>query len=401
MAAHNVFGATLHTLFHLPINRESYSPLEGPSATNFSDTFLNTRFIIIDEHSMISAQQLSFIEKRLHELRPKAKDKLFAGFYVYFFGDVRQLIPVAAQPMYLSPDKSTDPDILHGISVFRSFDYYYKLSTSQRQRNDNSFFDFLNNLGDGSISPQYYSLPARRRESALTVDDKKSFEKAIHLFQKNDDVNHHNDRVLERFHQPVARILKISDNDCDISTKDDFVAGLPNDLKLTINVRVMLRRNLNTKAGLVNGSLGTVRHIVYQGNKVPPAHPEYILVEFDDYPGPYFYDKCFPILPYHYKGQNSKMSVSQIQFPVSVAHAITIHKSQGLTLDKAVIDIGDRERAAGASYVALSRLRNFSDLMLQSIHSLQRWDITHLETHKRKMAALVFIDDRCLLRPLP
>lgn len=94
----------------------------------------------------------------------------------------------------------------------------------------------------------------------------------------------------------------------------------------------MLRRNLWTNGGLVNGSLGTVRAVIYEPNKKPPELPAYVLVEFDKYNGPYLYEKCFPIVPYMQTWTKDGISFTRLQLPLTLAHAIRIHKAQGLTL---------------------------------------------------------------------
>lgn len=91
----------------------------------------------------------------------------------------------------------------------------------------------------------------------------------------------------------MARIVISVDTNVACPSKDDS-SGIPDILQIAVGCRVMPRRNLWTEGGLVNGSIGTVRAIVYDNKHEPPKHPAYILVEFDSYAGPYFYDWCFP-----------------------------------------------------------------------------------------------------------
>ena len=102
----------------------------------------------------------------------------------------------------------------------------------------------------------------------------------------------------------------------------------------------MLTSNLWIEVGLVNGALGYIRKIVYKQGSAPLELPTYVMVEFDGYLGLPFKDhnpKIIPIPPIQ-KGRI-------LQLPLRLAWALTIHKSQGLTLPKATIDIGPRERA--------------------------------------------------------
>lgn len=156
----------------------------------------------------------------------------------------------------------------------------------------------------------------------------------------------------------------------------------------------MLRYNLWTEGGLVNGSIGTVKAIVYKDGVKPPQHPAYILVEFDSYRGPYFIDRCFPIVPHMFIWNKNGITHAFWQFPLSLAHAITVYKSQGLTIACGTIDIGTREFAAGATYVALSRFQSSDRFMLRLLYSKSRWNITHLLTHQRKMDALKYLQSK-------
>lgn len=79
---------------------------------------------------------------------------------------------------------------------------------------------------------------------------------------------------------------------------------------------------------------------------------------------PFIRDRLFPILPVVANWKENSVDCSRKQFPLNVAHALTIHKSQGLTLDRAVVDIRDKEMSVGLTYVALSRVRTIEDIMI-------------------------------------
>ncbi|XP_059068714.1 uncharacterized protein LOC131859171 [Cryptomeria japonica] len=126
------------------------------------------------------------------------------------------------------------------------------------------------------------------------------------------------------------------------------------DLELLIskNARVMLTSNLWIQVGLVNGALGYVQKIVYKTGSAPPNLLTYVMVDFDNYLGLPFEDhhpNTIPIIAIQ-KGRT-------LQLPLRLAWALTIHKSQGLTLPKTTIDIGPRERT-GLIFVAVSRVNS-------------------------------------------
>lgn len=141
----------------------------------------------------------------------------------------------------------------------------------------------------------------------------------------------------------------------------------------------MLTRNLWTKAGLCNGAMGTIRHIILPENHTPSMLPIAIIVQFDDddYIGPSFckdLPNCVPIYPVTSFSTNG---LERQQFPLKHAWSITIHKSQGLTLKNCWIDLGPSEKVAGLTYVAVSRVRKLSNLVIEPmnfdrLHSIKK-----------------------------
>ena len=134
---------------------------------------------------------------------------------------------------------------------------------------------------------------------------------------------------------------------------------------------------------MVNGSVGTIQEIIFEENQDPPSLPIAIMVEFDNYSGPAMSineKRLVPILPVRHTWEGKKGSCSHLQIPVCLVWAITVHKSQGLTLEKAVIDLGKKEFAAGLSFVAISWVRTLRNILFSpfSFERLQR-----LKTCKR------------------
>ena len=153
--------------------------------------------------------------------------------------------------------------------------------------------------------------------------------------------------------------------------------GLETKLYLAHGARVRLTVNLATEAGLVNGAMGHVRDVVWSGDV-----PQFVLVEFDTYTGPPFFDcdpsdfnnplrRSVPITVF--PADLDKGRGQRIQFPLRLAWALTIHKSQGMTLKKATVSIGNSEgNAPGRTFVAISRLTDINGLVLQEGFNLDR-----------------------------
>ncbi|XP_046856300.1 ATP-dependent DNA helicase PIF1-like [Xenia sp. Carnegie-2017] len=148
----------------------------------------------------------------------------------------------------------------------------------------------------------------------------------------------------------------------------DDMSGLEPVVFLAKGARVMLTMNLWSTVGLCNGATGKVVDIIFHDNHQPPDLPIAVIIEFENYRGPAFnVDKpfCVPICPITVSSQLETGYHERQQLPLRLAWALTIHKSQGLTLPKAWIDIGKSERTAGVSYVAISRVKSILSCVIE------------------------------------
>jgi ATP-dependent exoDNAse (exonuclease V) alpha subunit len=143
--------------------------------------------------------------------------------------------------------------------------------------------------------------------------------------------------------------------------------GLHPFILISKGAKVMLTMNLWASVGLCNGSTGTIIDIIYAENHAPPDLPIAVLVKFDDYCGPSFatIPSIVPIPPVTATVNVQDSILERQQLPLTLAWALTIHKSQGMTLKKAWIDIGKRETTLGMTYVAISRARNLLSLIIE------------------------------------
>ncbi|XP_057860677.2 uncharacterized protein LOC131069328 [Cryptomeria japonica] len=193
-----------------------------------------------------------------------------------------------------------------------------------------------------------WKLLMSRTNSNLTTSMNEEFDNNVHLFSGNDNVHNHNRKKLYLLKELVA---------CSVATKSGNLSAMEGslqdelDMELLIskNARVMLTINLWIEAGLVNGALGYVENIVYKPRSMPPEPPTYVMVKFDTYSRIPFNAQNPQTVPL-----SATHRGSTTQIPLRLAWAMTIHKSQGLTLEKATIDIGPTERT-GMTFVAISR----------------------------------------------
>ncbi|CAB1099498.1 unnamed protein product [Ectocarpus sp. CCAP 1310/34] len=149
----------------------------------------------------------------------------------------------------------------------------------------------------------------------------------------------------------------------------DTAEGLERDLYLAKGAKVMLSKNLYQQVGLVNGIRGEVVELVCADDAPPPKLPLYVVVKFEGYSGGEWssqerYRRCVPISPVDTTWQDGGTQV-RTQLPLRLCWAITMHKSQGQTLAKAVIDLGPKEACTGLTFVCLSRAKRLVDLMVE------------------------------------
>ena len=119
-------------------------------------------------------------------------------------------------------------------------------------------------------------------------------------------------------------------------------------------------------------TIGWVRGIAWSDRT---KLPDFILIEFDDYCGPAFHSshpKYIPVPPFQGEFSHDGMACKRVQFPIVLAWAITIHKCQGMTLSKVIIDIGKKEMQNGLMFVAISRVRRKEDLAFSVTYPLSR-----------------------------
>ena len=208
--------------------------------------------------------------------------------------------------------------------------------------------------------------------SAAHVSDLNSFENAIHLFLRVDDAVQYDLFKLRQRNSPVAQIKAVHSGPAANKASAEDAGGLQPLVHLARGARVMLTSNLCVDVGLVNGAIGTVQAICYQNAGPPgPALPTAVMVLFDSYSGPRLPNGTVPIVPIHQSWSSTNGMCSRLQLPLKLSWAITIHKAQGLTLDEAVIEIGEKEFSTGLTFVACSRVRQLTDIVFETPFTYQ------------------------------
>ena len=336
---------------------------------------------------------LGQINRRLKFI--KGNTKPFGGVHVILVGDNRQLPPVKDKPKF---DMSTDsktllPDDAAASLAYWDFNTVVRLDVAARQSEADVFYSLLQRIREGEIRTSDWEYLKQRNLQDLPRDEQAQFKEAIRLMSTKKSVEEFNLDRVQRCPGKVAR-LKAGHNKPEAQDKspDDF-QGLKSELHIAVGAQVMLKANKWQEAGLVNGQIGFVRAIVYDRGIRPPNLPRAVIVEFPNYIGSGWND-----LPHHValaaeRVDHPKQELHRTQFPIDLAYALTIHKSQGMTIgdgqpiQKVVIDIGDKEQSAGLTFVALSRAKDIGCLAFEPTPSLKRLQtistLTQLQNRKR------------------
>lgn len=384
VAAVNIRGQTMHSAVQLPIGGDaSFVDLVGDSLAGLQNRMEGVDYVILDEMSMVGLRNFAMLETRFREAFPQRANQVFGGVSIVMFGDFEQLRPVGDQPLYAQSPKSALQR--RGSLAYGAFDSATVLSRVIRQDGDDAFRELLMRVRDGKTTPEDYSLLESRFQGRASNDGE--FRDAVHLFSLKEETNTFNLEKLFSLHQPVAQLsAQHTGSRTAKNVKADDAGGLHAFVTLCKGAKVMLNANLWVDKGLCNGTIGTVREIVYRSTK-PAADelPVCVLCHFPSYTGPSFLDSescLFPVTCITRNFDHNGVPSSRTTIPLSLAWAITIHKSQGWTLQKVVLDIGKREFTPGLTFVGMSRVRCLSDLL---IHRFDRARLKKLGDMKARL----------------
>lgn len=328
VAAFNVEGQTLHSLLSLPTKGE-YKDLQGQRLHNMQQSFKDKKYLIIDEMTMVGRKLLGQVDSRLRQVFPQQSDQLFDGCSCLLFGDFSQLPPMMDLPLYTTVSQNAMSDL--GSTAYQMFHYAVILEQPMRQS------------GQDPDQVLFRNILLRLHNGQTTTEDWEHFMK--HTAAKVQDLTavvEHNITNLHTSGPAIATIKAIHTGPNATKASPEEASGLDPIICLAHDACVMLTANLWVAMGLVNGAMGTIVAICYSGGSAPPQLLIAFMVRFDSYSGPVYSDGTVPITPIRHTWLTSGVQCSRLQLPLKLARAVTIHKAQGLTLDKVVIDVGKK-----------------------------------------------------------
>lgn len=348
VAALNVNGETIHSFFRFKPNVtiENIEKLSNKEAKLYK----NLDMIIIDEISMVRADLLDCID---YFLRINVRDEPFGGIQMVFIGDLYQLPPVVTSKEKELFTKRYNSQYFFDADVMKDLPLeFVELEKVYRQR-DEMFIKLLNEIRNNTISEESLELLNSRVGAKFPEDT----DYVVYLTTLNESVNEINMERLSSLKGKLYTWEAYIEGDFDESS-------LPGELILSLKkgAQIMMLNN-DSKGRWVNGSIGKV-YSIKKGKDV-----DIIEVQFPD-------GRIEEVTPYtweifHYRYNEKKNIIeseivgSFTQYPLRLAWAVTIHKSQGKTFDRVIIDLGRGVFAPGQVYVALSRCTSFEGIILR------------------------------------
>jgi ATP-dependent DNA helicase PIF1 len=305
----------------------------------------------------------------------------FGGMDIGLWGDFFQLPPVKAKALYNNEALTSQYDIL-GQALYKLFDRTVELDLVMRQQGDDSeqqmFRDTLEGLRNNNVTQDHWRLLSTRVRGNLSAAEVAMFNNALRIYGKKKDVNTYNHEKMRDLGVSVKEIKAQHTGTGAATAEWERGGNLHKSLPLCLGARVMLTENSWTERGLVNGALGTVKGFHWQeGADIERSIPT-ILVTFDNYDGPLLEDFeggicAVPIAPSKREFTINNVACTRIQVPLTIAWAITIHKAQGITADKIVTNIVEKDHVIGLTYVAVSRVKKLTGLLFEEPFDYSRF----------------------------
>lgn len=359
IAAINAGGSTLHSFFHLPFYPlvPDDSRFQGRRIREFLKynkeqikMLKQLDLIIIDEISMVRADIIDFIDRILRTFSGCSRLP-FGGKQLLFVGDVFQLEPVVTRDERDILQRFYETPHFFSARVFREIQLVSIELTKVYRQNDNVFVNVLDHIRTNTASSQDLLL------LNTCVDQDVSGEDGLFvtLAARRDVVDHINQQNLSAIEgDPIVFEGEI---------KGEFPESmLPTllDLELKVGAQIIFIKN-DQDHRWVNGTIGMITGIDDEG--------KFLYIHTDDGQDFDVERAMWANVRYTYNEKEKKIEEEELgtftQFPVRLAWAITIHKSQGLTFSKVAIDFTGGVFAGGQTYVALSRCRSLDGLQLK------------------------------------
>lgn len=346
VSAFNIEGMTIHSFMGFGTGQGELMYLIKKIKKNIEAMFRieTVNVLVIDEISMLSAELFEKMDKICKIIRKN--DLLFGGIQLVLTGDLLQLLPVF--------DKNAeDTRLLIESDLFNenfNNDNIIELTKNFRQENDDNYYKLLQNIRLNKHTEEDITL----LNSKIT-NNKNVPKDIIKLVPLNAIANKINKEEFDKIkEEPKTFIPKISNKSNSLSIKYEidkqFKSKGLDKLILKKGCRVMLVKNINVKDGLVNGRIGTIIKFMYNDPVVEFDNGQISVIE-----------KC----KWDFTDTVLNETATVTQYPLILSYAISIHKSQSITLEKAHVFL-EKCFCEHQVYVALSRIKSLDGLYIDN-----------------------------------
>lgn len=350
IAATHMGGVTIHSWSGIGI-QDALSERDLADLTKrayLRSRFAKTKVLIIDEISMLHSYRLDMVDLILRTFRNS--DEPFGGMQIVMCGDFFQLPPVTKREQQsLQPEAKAD--FVTESAVWQEMKLVICYLDEQFRQDDRAFLSVLNDIRDNDVSETTVEYLSERLNKDTT-----GYTKPTRLFTHNADVDAINLAQLQELEGEEHEYFMSSRGSFSVIETLRRSCLAPEKLVLKVGAQVMFVKN-NFEAGYVNGTLGEV--ISFDENGTPCIRT---------YEG-----SEIAVTPMVWEVKDPAAADTTLgaiaQLPLRLAWAITVHKSQGMSLDAAEIDLS-RSFTPGMGYVALSRVRSLSGLKLMGMNQM-------------------------------
>jgi ATP-dependent exoDNAse (exonuclease V) alpha subunit len=390
-AAYNIGGMTTFSAFSLPVSQagdkySSFSPAEH-ALISLRNKYQDVQLIIIDEISMVGKRQFTNIDKRCREIFGNREP--FGGVSVILVGDFNQLRPVLDKWIFEIDTNNLGENLQAGVwRLFKLFELHELMRQKGKE-----FAIALTNMANANMTSEDINL-LRSRE--IKNQKNRVPAEAVHLFYSNSSVSTYNKKKLDSmtsYESYCPAIDKVEGRGTILENENflresekieqDPSSQLEKNLRLRIDAKYMMTVNLNVSDGLMNGSCGVLKRIQINEKKLIFR----LWIQFDDpnmgaktrsqyehmmnllkIPNTWTpVERWASLIKQTKEREKGVLQIYRNQFPLVVAEAMTIHKSQGLTLTYVVLFLltfcGNRIEKR-ALYVGCSRVTSLKGLFL-------------------------------------